>query len=95
MAKLARSGLWLVGMRSMVDFRGGRLGACVSPVDRLLEQSDLDGSKCGARVSLQKVVERGNNSEETCGMIGQRIHGKLLRYTVPRASGKQSANVSG
>ena len=56
---------------------------------------DLVGSEFGARVSLQKVVKRGNNSEETCDMIGQRIHGELLRYTVPRASGKQSANVSG
>ena len=64
-------------------------------MDRLLEQSDLVGSRCGARVSLQRVIERGNNSEETCDMIGQRIHGELLRYTVPRASGKQSANVGG
>ena len=60
----------------------------------LLEQNDLVGSKCGARVSLQKVIERGNNSEETCDVTGRRIHGELLRYTVPRANGKQSANVS-
>jgi hypothetical protein len=64
----------------------------------LLKRYGLVDSKYGARVSLLKVIETRvsllNNIEETCDVTVRRIHGKLLRYTVPRANGKQSASVS-
>ena len=64
-------------------------------VVELLEQNGHVGNKCGARALVQRVFERVNGSEETCDVVGQRIHRELLRYTVPRANGKQSTNVGG
>ena len=42
---------------------------------------------------MQKVFERVDISDETYEVGGQRIHRELLRYTVPRANGKQSTDV--
>ena len=64
-------------------------------VVELLEQCGLVDNKCGARVSVQKVFERVDISDETYDVVGQRIHRELLWYTVPRADGKQSTNVGG
>ena len=61
----------------------------------LLEQYGHVSNECGALVAVQKVFERVNSSEETCDVVGQRIHRELLRYTVPKANGKQSTNVGG
>ena len=52
-------------------------------VVELLEQHGLVDNKCGARVSVQKVFERVNISDETYDVVGQRIHRELLRCTVP------------
>ena len=69
--------------------------ALVVVVVELLEQYGYVENQCGAMVSVQKVFERIDISDETYDVGGQRIHSELLRYTVPRANGKRSTNVGG
>ena len=69
--------------------------ALVVVVVELLEQYGYVENQCGAGCQCKKVFERVDISNETYDVGGQRIHRELLRYTVPRANGKQSTNVGG